>query len=130
MTSGRSIVVIGSGIKASAANGLRSTRSRRRPKKATTEAAEHDEGEARVPSALRNRRDVKEILDLLRVGHARDGEADAEDDAAMAAVTMAETGRDIRRRAGMTNTVSMAVAMNTPTATNERGDRRARPQTP
>ena len=42
----------------------------------------HHEEQAGIPRAFRNCREVKEILYLLGIGHARDGKPDAEEDTA------------------------------------------------
>ncbi len=79
-TSGRSIAVGVPCTKAGARRGRRSTRVEAEAEEGDDQPAAHDEGEAGVPAAGRNGGKVEEVLDLLRVGHARDGEPDAEDD--------------------------------------------------
>ena len=52
------------------------------PDEGNGDAGAHDEGQAGVPAAVGDRRDVEEILDLLGIGHLRQGQPEAEDDAA------------------------------------------------
>ena len=94
------------------------------------QAAAHDEGEARIPSARGNGGEVEEILDLLRIGHARECQAEAEDHAGEKRGEEAGSGARHQTTCLAMKTVTMAAAMKVPTATKERGESRASPQMP
>jgi len=96
---------------------------RRSQRRDPDRAAEH-EREARVPCPC----DVQETLDPHRIEHARQRQADAEQQARQQCHGgfQGAPGRTWRTR----KTVAIANAMNVATAAIDRGDRRASPETP
>ena len=74
--------------------------------------------------------EIEEAQHLGRIGHAREAEAEAEQEADEKAASTRVMARLPQSTWRTTNTVAKPAAMNVRVATSERGDRRARPQTP
>ena len=87
--------------------------------------AGHDERQRRIPTPSK----IEEGAHPCRVGHARNGEPCAEQQAAGERENRADAHQPNPSRF-ITATVTKPAAMNVAVAANERGDRRDRPQTP
>ena len=97
-----------------------------KPTDDTGKRSHHDEREAGVPVAEY----VEEAEHLCRVHHLRDEQSEAEHEARRRDWRRSAAWLSLQRRDATRQPPSTAVAMNTPVATSDRGERRATPQTP